>query len=399
MYSHIIDPLTQKAYKLQSNKGISILQNYINQAGGKYIGKGTYKFVFSPPIRCAGEDKRYNNTNKDNYISAITTYGESLTEIKNEKIRNKFDPKEEFTLKLLKSCKIGQLDSKTEKKKEFSNCADPITGNFLSQYEYPYNQFDFHSPDDLRLIINRNGGVNLKVLLKNLSKLSNKDLVKLLPILFIKFKFIFKGLIKMGKAGYAHCDIKSGNILYNINKKKFYLIDFGLMSSFKKLFKKSYFIDYTINVPYNGYYYYYWPIDVGVSATFLKRLKKSKDLNFSPPISEGPSRYNIYRNPKNIKELYYNNIDNPKVFIKNSKEKLDTYSLGITMKEFFLSNKIERLIKKLLKIYKTNNSLINIKKMIPRLSELINEMTEINPIKRISIVKASQKYNNLIDIL
>jgi len=399
MYSYIIDPLTKKVHKTQSKKGLSILQNYINQNGGKYVGKGTYKCVFSPAIRCAGDDKRYNNSNKDNYISAITTYEEASNEIKNEKIRYKFDPNEEFTLKLLKSCKIGELDNKTEAFEEFSSCSDSINGNFLSQYEYPYNQFDFHSPDDLRLIINKNGGVNLKVLLKKLAKMKDTDLLELLPKLFIKFKSILKGLVKMGKAGYIHCDIKPANILYNIKTNKFYLIDFGLMSSFKQLLKKSYFIDYTINVPYNGYYYYYWPIDAGVSATFLKRLKKSQDLNFSPPISEGPSTYNTHRNPRNIKELYYSNIDNPQFFIKNSKEKFDTYSIGITMKEFFISSKIEKLIKKLLKIYKTNKALINIKHFIPKLTELIKEMTEINPIKRISIAKASEKYNKLVDIL
>ena len=69
------------------------------------------------------------------------------------------------------------------------------------------------------------------------------------------------------------------------------------------------------------------------------------------------------------------------------------------MKEFFISSKIEKLIKKLLKIYKTNKALINIKHFIPKLTELIKEMTEINPIKRISIAKASEKYNNLVNIL
>ena len=399
MYSYITDPLTKKAHRIQSKKGGQVLKKYIKQSGGKYIGKGTYKCVFSPPIRCAGENKRYNNDNKDRYISAITTYGESLTEIENEAIRNKFDPNEEFTLKLLKSCKVGDLDNKTETLKEFSSCSNPTDGNFLSNYQYPYDRFDFHSPDDLRLIINKNGGTNLKVFLQNLSKISNKDLVKLLPNLFIKFKVILQGLVKMGQKGYVHCDIKPGNILYNINKNKFYLIDFGLMTSFKKVLKQEYFVDYTINIPYNGYYYHYWPIDVGVSATLLNRQKKSQDLNFSPPISEGPSHYNNYRNPKNIKELYYENINNPKQFIKHSKEKFDTYSIGVTMKEFFLSSEFQKTIKNLSKIYKTNIGLISIKKLIPKLVELIKEMTNINPIKRISIIRASKKYNELVDIL
>ena len=97
--------------------------------------------------------------------------------------------------------------------------------------------------------------------------------------------------------------------------------------------------------------------------------------------------------------IYYENINNPKQFIKHSKEKFDTYSIGVTMKEFFLSSEFQQTIKNLSKIYKTNISLISIKKLIPKLVELIKEMTNINPIKRISIIRDSKKYNELVDIL
>ena len=123
MYSIIRHPSTNENIKLRSLDGINLINNYYkylkNQNGGKFIGKGTYKCVFKPAIKCNESKIRFGDKKSKNYISAITTYSESKIELKMEKIRAKIDPDEKFTVKIQKTCPIGKLDKRSESKKEF----------------------------------------------------------------------------------------------------------------------------------------------------------------------------------------------------------------------------------------------------------------------------------------
>ena len=77
MYKFITDPLSNKKYKITGSKGKSVFEKYLKQMGGKYLGNGTYKCVFSPPTKCHKGKKRYGDKsgdNPNNYISALTTH-------------------------------------------------------------------------------------------------------------------------------------------------------------------------------------------------------------------------------------------------------------------------------------------------------------------------------------
>ena len=396
MYSLIIDPTTKKLYNIKSTKGISILKKYLQQTGGKYVSKGTYKCVHSPPISCDDKSDKYKSTD---YVSSVTTYTEAMNAHKNEIIKKKIDPKDEFTIKLIKTCNIGKLDPVEESEKEFQECTDVYDGNFLSNYTYPFEYYDYNSEDDLRLMIFKHGGVDLTELTEKLKEMNLKELLDIIPKLFSNFIHIFYGLQQFKKHKFIHCDIKPNNLLYNIKDNRFNIIDLGLMVSFAKALKDEYFIQYTINVPTNAYYYRYWPLDVGVSALFLDRKKHKSGLNFSPPISQGPNPYNKVRNPQNIRKLYYDNVNNVDDFIKVSKEKFDTYSLGITINEFFYSNIFNSSVKKLIKKYPSDKVLQKIKLILHKLSALVEKMTEIDPFKRISIDGAYKVYKEIVSTL
>ena len=52
-----------------------------NQKAGKFLGRGTYKCVFSPAIRCKGEEKSPFYPNSNDYVSAIMTNKDAKEEL------------------------------------------------------------------------------------------------------------------------------------------------------------------------------------------------------------------------------------------------------------------------------------------------------------------------------
>ena len=46
MYNKIYNPNNNKYVSINSIKGKNILKKYLNQLGGKFIGRGSYKCVF-----------------------------------------------------------------------------------------------------------------------------------------------------------------------------------------------------------------------------------------------------------------------------------------------------------------------------------------------------------------
>ena len=171
MYKFITDPLSNKKYKITGSKGKSVFEKYLKQMGGKYLGHGTYKCVFSPPTKCHKGKKRYGDKsgdNPNNYISALTTHGEAKQENMVSRLMNKLDPNREFTIPIVKTCRIGELDSFEEASKEFKQCQRM---NFLKEYDYPFNKYPLNKNQrlkkkDLVLLIQKKGGFNLSQLEK-----------------------------------------------------------------------------------------------------------------------------------------------------------------------------------------------------------------------------------------
>lgn len=395
MYKKIVNPLTGKKVNINSRLGKNILYNYItfSQIGGKYVSHGANKCVFSPVIKCKGESVRYGEKDGDspnNYVSAIMKNSEADLEIKElDRLLSKIDPEGEFTIGKIKKCKIGELDEEEEHESEFDKCKM----NSLKNYSYPY--------DNLVQIIFPNGGMNTFELKLKISK--NEIFVKIKKML-IGFKTVLNGLKKMKDNKFIHSDIKSTNILYNIEKNKYYIIDFGMAIGFNEVLNSS-----KSDIYYNNYIskkkYEYWPIDIAYIVAFYKNLNYISYL---------------LKEMKNILKLDESFNDIP-LLARHSIIKFDIYSLGITLQEIFgigyekqesKTNKGELYYYNSLNKKKIwNKPLIDIlaeqerysetqkKEVKEKLLDIVIACIQINPIKRITIEQLIEKYDEFIDFL
>ena len=410
MYSIIKDPNTGVNINISSIKGIKLINNYykyINrkQIGGKNIAQGSYKCVFKPAIKCLGSKSRYGGRDWSDYISALTTYHDSKIELNMEKIRAKIDPREKFTIKIRKSCSVGELDQLNEEKEsEFNSCTDAAKGNFLNgkwrptkiPYLYPYSKYSNKSKDneqpsdDLVLLISRYGGIDLLQLLENIK--SNIDNI---GNIYLNFSNVLYGLHKFSEAGYIHSDIYPKNILFDEKTYKFSIIDFGFTKDTMSIYDSYLYLHNTIDIkPANKANYRYWPIDSGISKLYLER--QVNDLKNSIPISKGSRAYNTFRKPELIRALYKKHLDNRKEFIRQSILKLDVYSLGLTIQEFLLSKDMLHVLKSELKKKPSNKILIELlegdESIWSQLVSLTEEMIDTDPTIRISIKAAHEKF-------
>ena len=278
----------------------------------KLIGQGSYGCVVTPPISKSEiliEYLKYTNKKKTDVAKLFITDGSEdgnsdfLTEYKlfNE-ITKKIDPEHKFTVEMK-----GAYKSKNKKLSDkIYNCVNDNT-----YYE----------------IIFENGGTELYDIKKKIC------LCKFLK----KFEVLINGLQILHKNKILHRDIKPNNIL--INNKKISLIDFGLSIYKKDTYNSENIHFLTHNSPF-------YPPEFMVMYHVLKKrqdiLKKCKDdyenINNDFSIFQNLEAYEKYENGsinkekrfKELKEFLFNN----KNYVKNIKEnveKVDVYSIGITL--------------------------------------------------------------------
>jgi tRNA A-37 threonylcarbamoyl transferase component Bud32 len=189
-------------------------------------------------------------------------------------------------------------------------------------------------------------------------------------------------LKKLNNLNIVHFDIKENNILYNIDNKHLYIIDFGLSINIDKLKKennyKNYFFKYTS--------YDSWCIDIIIMNYVInkkKLIKTKKEVEkIVKKFMESPF---LKKCSKNFKELYYEEclkytslfIDKSIPYIKKNLIKnwktWDIYSIGI----IFIENckKLNILDKKFI--------------------EILFETIHPNPIKRLNYNEILKKMKNI----
>ena len=350
----------------------------------EYLVKGTYGCIIKPNIKCNGSFGNVNEItkfffNKEDY----------LIEKKNHEKIEKIDNKYNFVIKKINNCKIILTPEIKQKIKNLDLCK--LKSDEVYQITYEYGGLDLYDIfekkyDDLLKI-------NLFTFLQNFAK-------------------IFEGLSKINKNNLIHKDIKLNNILYNFEKKKFIIIDFGFCSNIKKYSKdietfreKSYrFYPNELNILSNIFYGY-----------FFKDLKKY-NLNSNILVSAFESYiYDlniIYKDNTNpyfkkllllINDIYnYFKIDifinfdftlYEKIFLKKIKlskinkdfgNKIDVYMIGLTLFELLLIIFIE---------LKNNPS---IEKIPLELFILIKKMLLLNPYDRPTIQQATIEYKSIM---
>jgi serine/threonine protein kinase len=184
----------------------------------KFIGDGSYGCVFKPAFEC--KDKKRKSKN----IEMISKIFHRDSSARNElfeytNVVKKIDPRGKFTVKLYDSCKVSKSDISPS---EFRKC------NTNSKYNA--NEFE--------QIVYENGGVDLY-------RAVNHVYFENIVLAALPF---FKGLIKLANKGYVHNDIKTLNVVYNVNTDKLSMIDFGIVEPNDRIFN--------INRPYSHYLYY-----------------------------------------------------------------------------------------------------------------------------------------------
>jgi serine/threonine protein kinase len=354
------------------------------------IGEGSYGCVLRPYIKCNGK------TGNDKYISKFffrqSSYDNEL-EIQKRVGNIGFD-KKGFTIKMKSACKINL--EKKPKVKEISRKSCGIYDKDVYQIVFEF------------------GGTDLRELFKKdetKNKLRTMDLKKLVG----KMDNIFRGLCELDRLNLVHFDIRPDNILYNFEKNKFFIIDFGLMKNKDEIYTKhnikSFYEEphksYPNELNILGYLNQGLISEMGThrvnSMMFLISLmnklesfdSSSKNQEHIRKIME--IRYYIENELTNkfqetieiLKKDFKKSMTNKSLnelvsnICDDIKNKIDVYMLGLLLYEF--------LINIFLNI--PNNTSIS---QIPLgIYELIKEMIHINPCERITIHEAYHKFKEI----
>ena len=400
--------------------------------GGKYIDKGSYKCVFRPSIKCKDEDKRYGEDEgeENQYISAIMSIDAVEKESSEMDKINVIDPDNSFTLGgIVNNCEIGDLDETEEAESELSKCGL------------------LYSPDK-RNIIMRYGGVSLNIISKNLS-----DFEEVIPGLYYNFDILLDNLITLRENHFCHADIKPQNILYNIELTKYNLIDFSLSfdepvynRGINNIFARKTIIDSNTIMRYIDYLnspeatkdplfmydsdisknikalstlnkliitddhleslfsiynhnkvidlnniltftaYAYWPIDIGLSMILQVYIKHKYQIgirnlfNFYPDILKTMGEF------APTATIIESDIAMAQRFVNASFSKFDSFSIGVVMATYYTKDELISLI--------PNGD--QIKKIIENIGL---DLMEINPLKRITLENAKERYAQVKELL
>jgi len=357
-----------------------------------YIGNGAYGCVITPSHSCYNKKE----SNEQNITKLFNSEQEWKDELRiQQEIQTTIDPNSLFTVKMINSCSYENKDFLKEIK-DFHKC-DLINRNTPIIYQINYE----------------NGGIDLFVL-------ANKNYRDININVFKSFINIFDGILLLNSKNICHHDIKLENIVYDINRNKFSLIDFGLMTTGDKIYSNSFllsnsssrWLDFYSFPPeysfiYNALYNDNKPIDIqNINSYkyinyFKDELDKIKNLHSSSTINKQNKLY--LQKILDIKAVFvfdytYKKIIMSKLFnatnkdnyIENIlkkditiKQKIDVYMLGLTLYQLVY-----------LTIYNQINS--NIQIDIPiKIFDLIKKMIDINPFTRISMQNATIEYKRL----
>ena len=247
------------------------------------IGEGTYGCVAKPSFECKGKKRDYKNK-----VSKVMLNNDAKLEYKEMKGITKIKGIEKYIVSLPEMC-IPKIDSKF--RMAMSDC---------------YNErFQGALDGDYRLLVLEDGGVSLHQFMEELlPTLSSKDIC----IFLTKVYDLLEGLGFFYDHDIIHHDIKSRNIVYNIETNQIKYIDFGLMKRRSQLIKES---------------------------TKNKNTMAQKWDNF-PPEYEVANKYHYERTKHNITLPY-------KEYIEKLAYTFDSYGLGLMMKrmiEKFMSMNI-----------------------------------------------------------
>ena len=325
----------------------------------QYVANGTYGCVLRPPIACK---KQYGIKNSISKIFDQRSQKNSEVIIHN-RIINKIDPSNYFTVKLIDKCNI--------------NINDYPATEIIKCKNFENNESDFSQ------IIYEDGGISLDTYMRD----TDNGIIE-----YKYFERLFKSLVELEKHNSAHVDIKPDNIVYNIDTKKMCLIDFGLLSKISDVYSKK-------NSFLHAHDYYFYPTDFNVYYHRFNITSNYDDIISKSRIRKFFELWNlndfIYTdNYNNFDEFYAkvsvisdfsdtnNTTGKTRKFFNKFSNKVDVYMLGISLL-IYLSYKLPK--------YDSNPVFFS------KIRDLICNMINLNPEKRYSPMQAYKKFKELIN--
>lgn len=196
-------------------KYLKYKSKYLNLKGGEPIDSGVHGIVFRPPLRCSGDvDEKFYN---EDYIGKCVTKEEADKEFANSNIIKGLDPTGEWSITIDKLCEIDESGK--------SKLIDEIKKSKLSD----------ENKKKVWQLISKFGGITLN---KGIMGHDDEDAttfkIENLPLYFKLVKRLIPIIEKLNETDYFHNDLHLNNVLYNKEKDKLYLFDFGETSKFPR---------------------------------------------------------------------------------------------------------------------------------------------------------------------
>ncbi len=183
----------------------------------KKVGEGSYGCVHNPPLKC--KNKPYNPD--PTKVSKILTKKNANDELKEFKLIQQADKKEDFHLGKPKSC---FPDNNMYNQVAIDQC----------------NRFNGFEIEKYKLLIMKNGGDNLSEIEDKFNKLKvNIVNRRKLENFWLDMTRILYGSKVLMDNGVVHHDLKQQNIVYNEDTGRVNFIDFGLMTTTKEMIKNA----------------------------------------------------------------------------------------------------------------------------------------------------------------
>ena len=340
-----------------------------------YVGHGTYGCVFKHAVSCDPKSTLPKNAVAKVFRNEYKADEEVHIQ---QVVVRKVDPRSRFTVKLLDFCDIpNDVYQQLHKCRNWSDAEKAKSS--LAQLIYEY------------------GGKEIRLVARYID----------FKTLFMTFKPIFQGLVKIEKHNYVHLDIKPMNIVYNFDTQKMSLIDFGIATYMDDVYGERSIISFE---------YPYFPPEFQVVAAhdqeavspsarmsaYYKNwryaLRINKMSKNPPAILIGEQNKQVWRDLTNSKReinefyAYLKGLDeDPNHTIRykiesHAKNKIDVFMLGMSLLEVLaISVRHEKTMHSSPEFYK-------------EVLTLIRDMTRFDPTLRLTPKQALARYNKIIKV-
>ena len=346
--------------------------------GGKLIGEGSSTCVFKPNLPC--KNKKIDMSDKKVAKLFLKKPDDLKRELETNRKISKLPKSKEWSVVLDDMCEADDYESIKRVEPDIDKC---LKNNEMTSL-----------PKDSLIFFGDYGGVSMNAAFMThmIDSKNVNDICDNYMSFFKECQTLFLGLDTMYKNKIMHYDIKSGNITYIDNRYKY--IDFGISTTFddKKKIENRALQEFNTNR-----IYIYYPFDIlylyaSKPKLYIEKYTHRKSYDALKDIQEVVFDRDYDLEWQNVLDLAIINKLNTKTTI----EKLDTYSLGITLTKLlydFLLKTFDHLND--YDLYLIIKDVFDCEKFI-NVKELLRNMTEPLSSNRIKPDEAYSRYKSII---